>query len=418
MMEIEHNQATQLELFKPSEITRPDINIGKWAGWLFASPWSKGLYESKVYSWETNFEGETVKASIKVRPIDGRKRPTTTTYRVFLALIQIWEYSGKPESGEIFFSARQLANTLEFKSFNSDTANRLQEQLDILANTAISWAFSFAQGNNYQNLINDMHIIDEHTYFEKGNFLKREMFKQKQSVILNRRLVRNMLEGLTKPIQYKAFISIKNDSSANLYTLLDNFLSQKEKWERRSHGLLFEDLEFSGKRYESKRTRHAKLKEFVNDLDSKELSSGKLSLSIEETADKSDYKLVARKTPRVKKKNRRPAKIANDKADIPLIVDDIIEGLEHIGSTAGISRGVLETLALWYPREMLFNALSIVKSDLRGNIKKSAIRAYMYQVHVMAHERGKEWIRECGKDCKHRPENRLTLEQLMKKKTA
>ena len=81
----------------------------------------------------------------------------------------------------------------------------------------------------------------------------------------------------------------------------------------------------------------------------------------------------------------------------------------QIGSVRGVTQGVLEYMAMWYSRQMLFDALAIVKADLRGNIKTQPIKAYVYQVHVMAHERGKEWIKPCGKDCKHRPENRKKL---------
>jgi len=241
--------------------------------------------------------------------------------------------------------------------------------------------------------------------------LSKEKFTRQQSVRLNADLVANMIAGNTKPVNFKEFISIRNDSSANLYTLLDLFLWDKLKWERRSHGLLFEDLEFSGKRYEQRRIRLAKLKEFVAELDGRELSHGKLSLSIETTVDGEEYKLVARKIPRISKKKRIPPKLANPEADIPYIVDDIVMGLnDAFGSRVPKdSQKTFTVLARWYDRNLLFQALSVVKADMRGKIKKSPIKAFMYQVHVMAHERKLPWIRDCGSNCRYLPENREPL---------
>jgi len=414
---LELSQPTQLELFEPAEIIRPDINIGKWSGWIFSSPWATGLYEAKTHTWKTEFQGSKVNASIRVRPIHGRKRPTTTTFRTFLALIQIWEFSGRPEDGQITFSARQLAKVLNLKSFGASTARRTQEQLDILANTSITWSYAFSKGNAYEERVSDMHLIEGVDYFEQGDFLEKAKFVQKQTVRLSPRLVENMLSGNTKPINYNAFISIQNDSSANLYTLLDIYLSNKTTWERRSKALLFEELEFSGKRYEQRNIRLAKLKEFVEELDGKELSNGKLNLSIKKTADGEDWKLVARRTARAIKGRVTP-KLANPKDDIPYIVEDLMGGLAQLGTIKQESAKTLEVLVRWYPRQMLFEVLSLLKADYRGEIKKSVIRAYMYLTHVEAHKRGKEWIKDCGVTCKHRPENRLSVEEIIKRTKA
>ena len=403
---VEAETAKQLELFEAKEITRPDVNIGKWAGLLFSSPWARDLFEVRKIVINTTDDSE---ASITIVPARDKKRPTTTTYRVFLALIQIWEQSGKPSNGRFKFSARQLAHVLKWRWAGRDTAERIQEQLSILNGTTIDWARSFYAGDVLDTLNEEMSLIDAKSYLKRESMTNREFFFGQHGVRLNPDLVENMLNGKTKPVNYNAFISIRNEGAATLYNLLDNFLVRKNKWERRSLALITEDLEFSGERYQERRHRLAKLKEFVRELDGKELSSGKLSLAYERTVDGEDYKLVARKTPRIEKK-RIPPKLANPEDDIPYIVDDIVQGL-HDAFRVPIkpdSRKTFAVLARWYDKQILFQALSIVKADMRDTVK-SPIKAFMYQVHVMAHERNLPWISPCGPDCKKRPENRKPL---------
>ncbi len=401
---------TQIEMFESMEIARPDVNIGKWAGWIFASPWSKNLHDPKKHVWQTEFDDRLVKASIAIRPVSGMKRPTTTSYRVFLALLQIWEQLEKPVDGVIVFSARQLAEMLHMKGFGRRNAEIIHEHLEILSGTLLTWTFAFEKEGQRERVVSDMHIIDGQTYFEREVFAKKELFTRQQIVRLNPDLVANMLAGKTKPINYKVFISIRNDSSANLYTLLDVYLAKKRRWERRAKALIYEDLEFSGKRYEQKRLRLAKLKEFVHELNGKDMMYGRLKLSYCETSDAQDYKLVAEKVPRKGKKKRTPPKIANSPGEIAYIVGEILKTLSRLPggvSSSPKTQKTLELLGRWYSKNLLFRALAIVKSEVQ--VKKTPVKAFVYQVHVLAHEQGFSWVRDCGDQCRYRPENRTPL---------
>lgn len=411
-------ETVQLELFEPKEIIRPDVNIGKWANVIFASPWARDLYETREYRFAAKIDGEELPASLTIRPAEGQKRPTTTTYRVFLGLLQIWEEVGKPENGEVVFSARQLAHVLGMRWCGRSTANSLHEQIEVLSNTALSWLFMFVRvkGGEPEDLYRNMRLIETNEYRQASQFRKSQKFTRLQRVVLNSELVRNMLEGNTKPINYRAFIGIKNDSSAKLYTFLDIVLAQKNDWARRAKALLYEDMQFAGERYQQRRLRLAKLKELVAELDGRELSNGKLALRIEKTADGEDYKLIARKTPRITRPARVPPKLANSPDEIPAIVDELIDGFRNfqrfyskqIGIDGG-SRGTFASMAKWYPREMLLQAQAIVRADLLDNIKGSPVKAFVATLHRMAHDRNMEWMKGCKPDCKHRPENRTPL---------
>lgn len=410
------DSAIQLEMFDPVEITRPDVNIGRSAGRIFASPYARDLDQPKVFTWEVDRGGEKAKASLSITPLMGKKRPTTTTLKVYLALTQLWELAGKPANGEIVFSARQLAHMLNWRWSGKNVAQRIQDHLTILKGTQIDWLRSYSRGSKVETRVQEMNIISDRSYIEREDSLRSELFTSQQTVILNQRMVENMLAGNTKPVNYDVFLSIKNESCANLYTLLDSYLSRKRRWERRALALIREELFLAGTRYDQRFARHELLKRFVAELNGKELSSGKLEVWIEETADKADWKLVVTKIPRTAPKGRIPPKQANPTDDIPYIIEDIMDGLSQLGTVSPASTKILNVLARWYPRQMLLDVLSLLKGDYRGLIKKSPIRAYMYLVHVEAHKRGREWIRECGKKCRHRSENRLPIESFINSK--
>ena len=261
-----------------------------------------------------------------------------------------------------------------------------------------------------------MNIISDRSYVERMDSLQSELFTSQQTVILNPRIVENMLDGNTKPVNYEVFLTIKNESCANLYTLLDSYLSRKQRWERRALALIREELFLAGTRYDQRFARHEFLKRIVSELNGKELSSGRLKLWIQETADQTDWKLVATKEPKTLPKGRIPPKQANPNDDIPYIVSDIFDGLSQLGTVYPSSEKILNVLARWYPRQMLMHVLSLLKGDYRGLIKTSPVRTYMYLVHVEAHQRELEWIKDCGPTCRHRSENRLSFTQLMEKR--
>lgn len=408
---IKPQSAKQLEMFDPVKITRPDINIGRSAGRIFASPYSRGLYDSKVFEWEVECGDEKAKASLKITPLKGKKRPTTTTLKVYLALTQLWELSGKPRNGEVRFSARQLAHVLKWRWSGENSASRIQEQLTVLKGTQIDWLRSYERGSRTETRVSEMNIISDREYIERRDLMNDELFSSHQMVILNPRIVENMLDGKTKPFNYEEFVQISDETSANLYALLDNYLSQKKHWSRRAFLLIREELFLEGKRYEQRFARHERLKRLVRDLDGIELSSGKLTLWIEETADKKDWKLVAQKVPRIKKKRRLPAKTANPRESIPYIVDDLHDGFYDAFRVRlpKESKKTLELLTYWYSSDMLFQALAVVKADMRDTIKTSPIKAFVYRVHVMAHERNMPWIKDCGENCRYLPKNMKSL---------
>ena len=93
----------------------------------------QNVKEVRTYSWQVVNGDQSLDASLTVTPLVGLKTPTTTTPRVYLALIQVWEHMGQPEDGIVQFSARQLAAVIGWRWAGADTANRIYDHLKVLS---------------------------------------------------------------------------------------------------------------------------------------------------------------------------------------------------------------------------------------------------------------------------------------------
>lgn len=409
LVTIENIDSPIIDAFQIQEIIRPDINIAKWAGVLFASPWSKNLTNSKKFTWKAVVEDEPVEAFLLIRPVNGQKRPTTTTYKHLLGMVQLWEKRGRPEDGVIEFSAREYCEVMEKKWQGSGTAKTIKEQLDIMRYSAITWAYSFSsKKNEYDSYHSGMTLLSDHTYLERKYAKKSNRFDSLHRAKIDARMINNMLTGNTKPVNYRTLISIKNGSAEAVYTIVDIILSSgKNKWERKLRNLFIDDLSL-GDRYEKKGHRLSKAKEIHPYLDNKNLSNGGvLKVSIEETVDGTDYKLVCTHKKSIKHihKNR---KINLNKEEIEATSDEIIINIESIGSIDKRSaHKTIKNLLHYYDKNMLLLCASRLKVEYKGIVKQSVIKTFMYVVHCEAHNRGLEWIKDCGKDCTYRPENKV-----------
>ena len=127
----------QLQFFQAEELIRPDINIGRWAGWLFSSPWAKDLDQPKSKLWEVPMEGQVMKGSITITPAVDSIRPTLTSMRVFYGLIRLWQEAGMPSHGRVHFSDRILANVIGWSWSGANTAEKIYKHIRILKSSQI-----------------------------------------------------------------------------------------------------------------------------------------------------------------------------------------------------------------------------------------------------------------------------------------
>jgi len=344
-------------------------------------------------------DGEMMPASLTIEPLQNHKTPTTTTYKYFLALIQLWEEQGKPMDGKVLFSSRDVANILNLK-WSGTVSTQLERELAVLDSAKFTWEWSFIDEENEKKaLVQRMNILTNSTYVKGRLRRKKEKFTSLHTVTFHEYIVQNLLAGITKPINFHTILSIKNEGAAALYTHLDIILSDKTLWERTAVNLI-KDLHLTGERYNSKRTRKAKLEEWIRALHGKSLSHGKLALRIEETKSGDDWKLIVRRTPK-RVKNRLPRSPENTpelRQELLELIDGVIGGLDTHKRLYGL-------FVASYSHRIIRQAVSEYKVDVQN--PKNPGAAFTVILHRIAHMHGKEWIKDCGKSCKYRPENLL-----------
>lgn len=376
--------ARQLDLFELEDIARPDYNIGKYATLLFASPHLKNLDDHRTFNLPVLMDGEDeVKASISIHPLKDQIVPTTTTFKVFMAVIQLWRMQGANPSGTVYFSDRQLAEVAGW-SFSGVTAKRIATHIAIMQGTTIDWILAYKKKGRDHNSVQKMSLINDALHVGRESTLRRDRFGANHTVTLHQMLVQNMLNNVVRPINFSALRQIKSDASTRLYMMLDMYLASKPKVERKSDALLKVDLGYQGKRYDNRGERKRSLERLVRDLDGKELTSGKLALTIEETANKKDWKLVARKVKRIERK-RPIVKALRGTDDAEYLADDL---LELFGGAGAPKRGFLVFLCKHYPEPVLRDALSRAKNDYRGNVRKSLGAIFRYELEQIVKGRG------------------------------
>lgn len=383
----------QLELFEPEEIVRPDYNIGKYATILFASPHERNLTERRTHTWEIKVGDETATAGISIHPLKDQKVPTTTTFKVLMAIIQLWRMQGSNPSGSVYFSDRQLSEVAGWP-YSGVIAKRIQEHIRVLKGTTIDWVFAFRNSKRLERKVQQMSLVNEATYIERAETLRSERFRANHVVELNGTLVQNMLNNLVRPINYEALRQISSDASTRLYIMLDLFLASKRKWERRAAALLRQDLKYDGKRYENRGERKRTLLRLIGDLDGKELANGVLRLELAETADKTDWKLVARKEMRIKTQRSR-VKVIMDVDDAEYLADDLLEHFRGLPKAGPPKREFMIFLCQRYPEPVLRDALSRAKADYRDTVRKSMGAVFRYELETLVKARGDlVWYKE------------------------
>ncbi|MEM1052780.1 MAG: hypothetical protein AAGI28_11865 [Pseudomonadota bacterium] len=378
-------EGQQLELFEPEEIVRPDYNIGKYATILFASPHERNLTEQRTHTWEIKVGDEEATAGISIHPLKDQKVPTTTTFKVLMAIIQVWRMQGSKPNGSVYFSDRQLSEVAGWP-YSGKIAERIREHISILQGTTIDWVFAFRNADRLERKVQKMSLVSEATYLERQEMLKSERWRANHVVVLNGTLVHNMLNRVVRPINHDALRQISSDASTRLYVMLDLFLAKKHKWERRSLELLRKDLKYDGQRYDNRGERKRTLRRFIKDLDGKPLAIGVLKLEMAETADKKDWKLVARKERKFKPgRPQVPTILSTEEAEY--LADDLLAHFAGLNKAGPPKRGFMVFLCERYPALLLRDALARAKADYRDTVRKSMGAIFRWELEQLVRGR-------------------------------
>ncbi len=390
-----------------ASIIGAEANYDRWSNFVFPHTKSRDLYERRKHEWEVKLpDGERSNARIEVIPAKDERCYTSKSYDVFLALVILWKEQGMgDEKMEIHLS--DIAKKLDLKP-SGYALNQILEELNCLYFTTISWFFSFNTPGYEKETLKNQRVLDT---FEYSRIKERTKGSNKQTlcvVRLSEHIRENLKNRVTIPVNFAARKSIKSDIAKTMYSRIDNILSKSKAYERKGLNIVNE-YNLTKHRYKYKSQRKQLLTVLQRNLDGVETSREGvfLSVEIEETADKKDWKCIfttkGKNNRTSSKKNGRKIVNKNEELRNYLIdsINDTIGGKEE-------NYGLYNTFALYYSETMIFRAIGEFKElvALSPNIKNK--KSYFTSImHTIAHKLGHDWIKECDKNCHYRVENQL-----------
>ncbi len=274
---------------------RAELNLEKWPGvWQPAK--SKKEKTLRVLQREvSNPDGSSVVSRVEVG-YTHLGTLTTEERKMYGALIEVWEQSGKPADRPVFFSDRSLARVLR-KGWGTNVRDAIVKSLRKLRTVPIEWINSY-----YQKTDEGKTVLRERTPFTILSELK--IVEREVDGVVNRavgyfkpddRILKNLLANYTKPLLLDVMLQLKTDIAVLLYSHVDLMLARKDVYERRSKEL-FEDLGLTNHEYNRPYERYRALKKAIEELQGVRLSTGLLKTAeIQKTVDGKDYKTVFKK---------------------------------------------------------------------------------------------------------------------------
>lgn len=404
----EENTAANILKNIPEEIIRPELNIEKHADFIFIPAHSKKVRQPRRREgWVTLTDGSKQKSYLEIAPVVGGKTPTTTTRKIYLALQRLYEEKQQDEKlqpdGSMVLSSKEIANAAMLSWAGSKTIRAIHEEISTLRKCIFEWVNTFVapNGEKYE-VLDHANIVDKYKYVsKKERHSAQQQFNAAHQVRFSEHIRNNLEANKTKPVNYTTVMSIQGELALVLYTRLDIILADKDQYSRKSKGL-FEDINIAGEReYKYPFGRKRKLEKAIKELDGKCISTGILKLKLERTADGADWKLIARKIsvlPAPNKTKQVPF------ANLPVMVPILAQDIGDVVGSYNQNQRLYETLAIHYPADWIYQAISEYKAD--AHEVKSPARFFLSIIHRIAHQRGREWIKPCDEDCKHRPQKK------------
>lgn len=275
-----------------TEITvRPERNLEKWPIWEATN--SRHQMQERMLQREIRLpDGSVALARVRVGYTNNGAL-TTEDQKTCYALFRLWEEQEKPE-GQVFFTRQQLARVLK-KSWGSKTNKAITDSLMRLRFTPFVWERSYYDSATQEtveridtfNILSELHLVrrsDGDRTVSEGSWFT-----------FNSRILTNLLAGFTRPVYLDTILKFQSEIAQILYTHLDLVMADKTHYERRTKEL-FADLGIDGATYRYPSKRAEMLERALPELEGVPVPTGTLSVSLERTVDKTDYKLVATKT--------------------------------------------------------------------------------------------------------------------------
>lgn len=391
--------ATDKEL---GQLIVAEANYDRWSNFLFPHSKSNDLYGRRKKQWSITLpDGAEKSAQIEVIPAQDEKCYTTKTYDVFLAVTEIWKSRGMCDDiMEIHLG--DIAKILDLKE-NGRVVNMIIEELRCLYDTKVSWVFSFHTSQTKDDTYKNQRVLETFDYVQKT---ERNIGHTKTtcSIRLSEHIRLNIRNKVTIPVNFSARKKIRSSIAKALYSRLDNILIHNKIYERKALGLI-EDLNITPGRYKYKSQRKILLDKLQKSLDGAEMSRKGLVLrvAIRETSDGTDWKCVFR--------CGNASEVAPNTA---LLVEE--EDNEEVVQRIKIIDDVVGNKELHYSEYRRYASCydavfleAVVNQWLEITNRNTGItdkqKYFTNLMHNTVHQKGLDWVEDCGAQCPMRPEN-------------
>jgi len=281
----------------PSLMVRSELNLEQNS--IFTVSTYKGKSREIIVKETTSTGQMSERRAIIGKTAGGVETGVLTTYhfKVYLALLELWEKAGRPIDQRVHFTILRLTKRLGMKD-SGEEYKRLKRWLRDLRQIPLTFINSFYIPESAKHTdLADMTILNYLHIYERQNVGKTNKTRGYGQFRFDDHILENLINNHTHPIRLEVINDFKKhkDLAILLYTYLDRNLAFKPKYEI---GLkkLFDHLDLSQKQIRYPSDRKAKLEPVLQQLRNKPLSTGTLSYcGIHKIERAKEYKLVCHK---------------------------------------------------------------------------------------------------------------------------
>lgn len=280
---------------------RSDLNLEKRAIWKPTN--SNTELRERVFEEKDQIsKTETVTRKLEIMAVGNRGLLTTEDLKTYYALIEQWQEHGRPD-GYTAFSLRKIAKRLG-KHWSKNVSESLTNSLLRLRFVGFIWTNSYfnSEKKETEELVDTFTILPVLKIWRKKKAEavhgERAYFKFHDLILTN---IKN---NYSKPVILPIHFGIKSEVGQILYGLLDRILAKKKFTYQKRTKELFEELGLEGKMYKYRSGRKQTLDKAIKELVGLPMSNGAILETVEivETKDGKDFKLVVRRSDKIKNK--------------------------------------------------------------------------------------------------------------------
>ncbi len=287
--------ATSALAQKEKREIRPELNLEQWQIWLPAK--SKLRPEPRLLEKTIKTEsGETIQASVEIG-LSYRGTLTTEDQKTYYALIELWEQNRNKKDDFVHFSLKSLLRVLG-KRWGTRNIETVKDSLSRLYGVSFFWQFAYVESPRKEaveslegfRILSKLKIITKKT---DGHVTRAEgYFRFDDSLLVN------LKHRFTRPVLFDVYLNFKSEIAQLLYSLLDRILAVKNFTYQKRTEELFKELGLEGKSYQQRSNRKQILDKAIKELIGLPMSNGAFleSVKLEQTEDKKDFKLLARRS--------------------------------------------------------------------------------------------------------------------------